>query len=76
MFVLLAIPIFSWAFFRFVHYPAEIERHTHGDYMLIAYAEPSHWDSIFTQLIYEAQLVFGDIHNNTQVIVDLLISHK
>lgn len=74
--VIIAVPIISWAFFRFVYYPVEIERHNHGDYTLIVYAEPTQLVCHPVQLFFEALIVFGSIENNTQVRVALVKNHK
>jgi len=63
LFIAVSIPTVPWAFFAFVYYPREVERHTHGTYVLTAFAEPSS--------ILHPVLLFGSIHNNAQVRIEL-----
>lgn len=73
---LIAIPFASWSYFRFIHYPVEIERHDHGGFTVVALAEPTdfrHPASLFYEV---TSIPFGSIMNYTQIRVELREGEK
>lgn len=69
--VVLAVPVIPWLYFRLVHYPVELERHTRGSYAVVAFAEPTDFWRHPAAIVFEIGVVFGSIHNYTQVRVEL-----
>jgi hypothetical protein len=65
-------PLVSWIYFRFVHFPVEVERHSHGPYTIVAFAEPTDFSWHPAALIFEVEVMFGSIHNYTQIHIELL----